>query len=403
MNILLAIYGGSPSVTFSEIFIASLIFLSRNFVPAAKYSYFSPFQLWERQQRLLTPEETRNTLMLSGWLACPPVIQLEELNHSFQRLGIRENEKSYATFVGHSREQIAHSLEQSVPDDMVSVERWKDERAKGRLHIRLLCLRIVQDAVASIPYKAFPRLAFFLAVLHCCIPFIVRVVQGHPLFGVGWAEPLMILFALLISLGNFAAGCMFVLVGLIDYRRRVFMMHRCSALLMDPYLIAGLQTSRMEHPLPLLNFSKANNVGIWLETRQIFKDFGCVHNTTQHTHTHTRTQHPVTIVTLKANSSSPLTRSSSACVCVCACVVQQWFYRVQAYSSAWALFIIAMILYLFYQLLFKHSFDTTGVTMVAYDMVVIVGCLFVMLLAAKTLNKQHVRRHTHTHTHTHTH
>jgi hypothetical protein len=96
----------------------------------------------------------------------------------------------------------------------------------------------------------------------------------------------MIVFSLFISLPNFAAGLMFVLTGFVDYQRRVFLMHRCSALLVDPLLIADLQASEEQPQLPLLNFSKANNVGLWLELRQIFKDFGLVGN---QAHTSTRT------------------------------------------------------------------------------------------------------------------
>ena len=121
------------------------------------------------------------------------------------------------------------------------------------------------------------------------------------------------------------------------------MMHRCSALLIDPYLIPGLQTSVKQHPLPLLNFSKANNVGLWLELRQVFKDFGL-----------------------------------------------QWFQRVQAYSSVWVFWVMIMVLVLFYQLIFEKSAQPTGVSMISFDMVVLLGCLIAMLTAAKELNEQHI-------------
>lgn len=136
---------------------------------------------------------------------------------------------------------------------------------------------------------------------------------------------------------------MFVLVGFLDYKRRIFMMHRCSALLIDSYLIPDLQTSVKQHPLPLLNFSKANNVGLWLETRQVFKDFGL-----------------------------------------------QWFQRVQAYASVWVFWVMVMVLVLFYQLLFEKSAQPTGVSMISFDMVVLLGCLVAMLTAAKELNMQHI-------------
>lgn len=128
--------------------------------------------MWDRRRRVIPPEESAKSLLLSGWLACPLSLQREEIEHSFMRLGIAENEKSYATFVGHSRQEVAQQLKQNVPDDLIPDmhPHWLDERNKGRLHIRLLCLRIVEDAVASVKYPALSFIAMSMALVHCMIP-----------------------------------------------------------------------------------------------------------------------------------------------------------------------------------------------------------------------------------------
>ena len=139
-------------------------------------AYFSPYQMWDRRRRVIPPEEAAKSLLLSGWLACPLPLQREEIEHSFMRLGIAENEKSYATFVGHSRQEVAQQLRQNVPDDWIPEmhPHWLEERNKGRLHIRLLCLRIVEDAVASVKYPILSYLAMGMALVHCMIPQVRR-------------------------------------------------------------------------------------------------------------------------------------------------------------------------------------------------------------------------------------
>ncbi len=121
-------------------------------------------------------------------------------------------------------------------------------------------------------------------------------------------------------------------------------MHRVAGLLIDPSLIKGLAPSKSHvPPLPLLNCSKANNVALWLETRLIFKDFGL-----------------------------------------------QFFHRVQAYATFWFVTMLAMIVFLLYQIVLQKAPDVTGIILVCYDLLVIMCMLLALLSAANTLNKQHV-------------
>jgi hypothetical protein len=97
-------------------------------------------------------------------------------------------------------------------------------------------------------------------------------------------------------------------------------------------------------PFPLLNFHCANNVCLWLDARRVLKDYG-----------------------------------------------KQYFYRVQLYSSFWVLSMLGLLAYLAYQFIFERVADSTGLTLIAYDLIVLLGVLVAMLRAAIRLNEQHVR------------
>lgn len=189
VNVLQGVYGASGIVTFSEVLIASLVFLSRNSIIAAKYAYLSPIQVADRMARVIPREEMANQLLLQGWLHCPRQTQLEEIDHAFSRLGLVSSEKSYATFVGHSRGEVASALARCVPDQDVPPEhgQWRSEREKGRLHLRLIAQHIVGQSVASIKYPSLPRVALAAAVVHAFIPTFLRWHQGHPVFGSHWS------------------------------------------------------------------------------------------------------------------------------------------------------------------------------------------------------------------------
>jgi len=152
----------------------------------------------------------------------------------------------------------------------------------------------------------------------------------------------MLLCAFIISFPNFSAGMLFILVGALDYHRRIFLMHRLSGLLVDPFLIPGWTPSTSQTvPLPLLNCSKANNVALWLEMRAVFKDFGL-----------------------------------------------QFFHRVQAYATFWSLSVAAMLAFLFWNI-YSARVDFTGVMLVSFDLLVLLAALLYMMAAAITLNHLH--------------
>ena len=273
MNCLFYFYGGSNVVTSSEIVIANAVFLARNCIVACKYAYLSPIQMSTRMKRYLTLDEIGNQLLISGWRKIPYQVQVEEIDHAFCRLGFPESEKSFATFIGHTRQTMIEGLQQNVPDSFIPEDRpdWKSARDKGRLHLRLICQRFVYDAVEAVQYRHMIPVVIIAALIHGTIPCIVRATQGHSPFGNTWYQVCMIVMSFTISAPNFSANLLFVLVGLIDYRRRIFVMHRCSSLLVDDCPLTGDDTKAT---MPLLNFTRANNVGVWLELRQVLKDFG---------------------------------------------------------------------------------------------------------------------------------
>ena len=57
----------------------------------------------------------------------------------------------------------------------------------------------------------------------------------------------------------------------IDYDRRIFLMHQCSATITPTYKIYQTGNSTL---LPVLNFDKSVNVANWLDMRLVLKDWG---------------------------------------------------------------------------------------------------------------------------------
>jgi len=113
-------------------------------------------------------------------------------------------------------------------------------------------------------------MAYSFAVLQCIIPGIVRETQGEFFFGDGVRD--YILYALLLSVITFNLGgnCMFCVVAIRDYQRRLFCMHGFSDLLMDRD--AGF--SQETDMLPTIDYTDPQNMRVWWMVRIVAKNFG---------------------------------------------------------------------------------------------------------------------------------
>ena len=340
----------TPHIPFSEVFIASCIFLARNCIIAAKYGYGSPGFLSDMSKRVFTREELASFLIVSGWHA-PTVNTIRtELDYALKRTHV-DLKHMYFHFLGDDREEqiaIAKKLHASFDETMVCTNRcpawedvWLQKIEQGELPGRILIMSLLQEAVSSHAVKPYTKIAILLGGIHSFIPTIMRACGDEPkaLFGDSPQEALIIVFAILVSWFNTMANIMFVLVGVIDYDRRVYLMHQCSAMVTATYKIWQTGKSQL---MPLLNFEKSVNIANWLDMRLVMKDWGL-----------------------------------------------NYFMRIQSYASLWLFFILIFFAYLVSQIITRTS-EMTSIVLISYDLAVVMVSLIIMIQSAKTLNRQHM-------------
>jgi len=340
------------NITLSELVMATLVVMSRNCIIAGKYAYASPGQLASLVKRRLTDEEISAWLLIAGWAAPSRHTLQNEIQYALKRTGVD---------VAHMRlefqaddkcdaEQVAKQLRASFGELLTDEEQrppgyraeWEAEIDAGVVPGELLVYSLIMDSVRLTAPRlpTFFRMAWMSGLLHVLIPFIVRAIQGRPFFGTG-VEVAISLGAALLVFPNVFASIMFVLVGVLDYRRRVHLMHQCSAMLSPQYRM--FQAGGL---LPLLNTDNPSTIAHWLDLRLVLKNWG-----------------------------------------------EQFFQRIQIYASLWLFFLGGFVVYLFAQLIFSGPDNETQVTSVALvicDLVVVSVSLVLMLNAALTLNAQHV-------------
>jgi len=272
----------TPNVTLSEVVFATFIIMSRNTIIAAKYAYASPGQLSDMQKRRFSPEEIAAWLLVSGWAIPSPTTQRNEILYALKRtqIDVRHMRLHFAADDPSEQEAIVADLRASF-GPMLSdpelrppgyMDDWEKDLAGGSVPGELVVHSLVAESVraSASSVKLVIRFSLFAGLVHALIPSFVRAFEGRPFLGEG-VEYAVTLGAAVTSFPNVVSSILFVLVGVIDYNRRVWLMHQCSAMLSPQYRI--FQTSRSTL-LPLLAMDHSVNIAHWLDLRTIFKDFG---------------------------------------------------------------------------------------------------------------------------------
>lgn len=210
---------------------------------------------------------------------------------------------------------------------------------QNRIPGRLFVQHMIDEANQVQTRPKWLLLGFLLGLIHALIPVIVRGAQGAPPFGNSPQEIIIVIGCIYVSWPNFAANLLFVLVGVVDYRRRVYLMQSLSALYMSSFKVYQEGSSQF---LPLLCLKNPKNVAHFLDIRSIFKEFGL-----------------------------------------------QFFVRIQMYSSLWVFFLFLFVAFLFYQILWQRTAELISIVFSIYDLAIVIIAFFLMLIAAKNLNSQH--------------
>ncbi len=104
------------------------------------------------------------------------------------------------------------------------------------------------------------------------IPFLVRAGRAQPIFGRTYADVIIAVGFWVVSFLNIWANLMFIVMGILDYSRRVFLMHQCSAMISPEN--KHWQVSSFQRNIPCLCMNSVENIQNWLSMRLVFKDFG---------------------------------------------------------------------------------------------------------------------------------
>lgn len=300
-------------------------------------------------KRLFTGEEQVRFLIVSGWFRPSPATIRSELEYAVKRtkVDLRHMEFDFDGDDAEERIQVAQRLHASFDESMAKENRcdlWQDEWpqkiSQGIVPGPLLVNGLLAESVASNGTQPFLKVAVAVGVIHGLIPSIIRLTrEPDTVFGRSGVEVAIIIMSFSVSFFNVFANLAFVLTGTVDFHRRVYLMHQCSAMVAATYKMHQSGKSQL---LPLVNFDSAKNVANWLDLRLLLKDFG-----------------------------------------------QQYSYRIQAYASLWVFFVVLFLAYLFSQLVLKTA-ELTSIVLVVWDLVVVLASLVLMILAAKTLNTVHL-------------
>jgi hypothetical protein len=308
-------------------------------------------QLAELIKRQFTAEEQARFLITWGWYYPNATTLKYELEYAVKRtkIDLRHMEFVFEGDDDSERIQIARRLHASFDESMKLENRcdqfdpsWPLKLEQGIVPGHLLVNGLLSECVQSINSGAPPYMKYALAVgvMHGLIPSIIRLASDpSATFGRSAPEVCIIVMCFCVSFFNVFANLAFVLTGKVDFDRRVYLMHQCSAMLSVQYKIHQSGKSQL---LPLLNVDAAKNIASWLDLRLLLKDFG-----------------------------------------------QQYSHRIQAYASLWLFFVILFLAYLFSQLVIQRS-ELTSIVLVVFDLVVLMASLVMMILSAKTLNTVHL-------------
>jgi hypothetical protein len=358
-----------PNIHLAGPIFGMCFFTMRNLVIAVKYAYMSEFQQIERRARVLTRAEISKTLLIPGWERTSDAQIIEELEYAqsrtetalvhsffvFEESGQQHLVDSILDVFSHDEIATMEARNAAIHEASVyegvnihslnerlfrsrknnNDKTYLDALAHGRIAAPLFVHYLLRMASSRTSFRHHHKIALFVALMHAMVPVFGRAVDGTPLFGSNACEVILVVFSMIIFIPNMYANLEFILVGMLDYKRRIFVRRVLSEMLSESRKCTGFS-------VPALVFQQAHNVGLWLDCRRVLHDFG-----------------------------------------------RQFFYRVQLYASLWAGLILALMLWIILSWLSSSELDYELLVMSCVEVVIIIFLLVWMLSQAQTLTRLH--------------
>ncbi|CAG9320427.1 unnamed protein product [Blepharisma stoltei] len=250
--------------TSSAIFIKELLI-------SIKYGYYTE-EFWNYMKSEKIPAKMLvDQLIVSSWQIIPPDIARQELLKSFKRLN-RDPSQLCMAFKSELPEKIKEMIEKTK--DLYNI---KNSRVKVLHHRKskdcvpsIIFSKILIDlAVKFSMSKLESRILDVFALSFALAPIISFVINYGWDFGalgvIYW------LYSFLICIVIARRYLLYVYVGIVDMKRRKFLMKRCSSLISIKERDKSLPE---EYWYPSLDFYDLKSIDSWYNMRAAFLDFG---------------------------------------------------------------------------------------------------------------------------------
>ena len=348
-----------PNISLEEVVVATGLWALRSMVISIKYAYQTEEQRQQRKKEIVPRHVFVRQLLIAGWLVPDLEVVETELHMAILRQNVDISSSHFVFEVDRNDtdKQRKTLFEVLNKDNRLDLNmcgagtQCAKRLSVGMVDLQTMAGEFILDSVemsSEFMRKPFGKFYMYgipliLSLIQLSIPPLAREYYRLKPFGEGWAEHTVFACWVFLSFFNFGMIVIFMLVGIMDYKRRSFLMSQLSAMLSKRYRGFRLHYSRH---LPVLDmqFNGASNLMNWLSCRNLLKDFG-----------------------------------------------RQYFLRIQLYISAFgAVVTITLVLLIFERLFSRDDLNDGGPVLVIYFVTVIIGCLLSMISTAKRLNTQHV-------------
>ena len=223
---------------------------------------------WQKlQQTRLTLEDLSNTLLLRTWLPIPADIATSQLKAAFGRLPLHTTDLHFiftASLKPTVRSRLWDLHSKATDSFFCPIDVNPDTYESAFFIARLLLEDVINQRDKA--WKWFARIA---GVGYTLCPHLLRLyLLGPSTYQFDAAEWTIVPLSLFFNCFFAAALLNFIVVGIVDFQRKRWLMSQCSGLISD--------CDRMllvEH-LPKIDLSDVRSIYGWYYTRRAFLDFG---------------------------------------------------------------------------------------------------------------------------------
>ena len=223
---------------------------------------------WKRlKTEFIPPKELLNKLILAAWLKVPEDVAESELKNAFGRLPLCTSEL-FLVFKENLGEEVREKLWDMRKKGMESFVCPVDVEQERLESAYFIARMLVSGAISQ--HDTFSKwFSVFAGLGYAICPHVLRLY----LFGPSsyQLDAIECIFTPLSFIYNWFFGfalLTFIIVGIVDFQRKRWLMSQCSGLISDYDRILVMEN------LPRIDLSDVRSIHGWYYTRRAFLDFG---------------------------------------------------------------------------------------------------------------------------------